>query len=160
MARRIETGAADDAIDLAPQIGNGPHRARIGGGGEQPAQHTFADELAVAVETLHPDIIQKDAPVHARARRRLGHDQELRLVQELADFRRDRHKLVAAAQQPHLMRPQQAKACLEFGFKGVFAVGVGIVARAEQGEIVRRYPLQKLDRFGDLLGGQRRRVGL
>ena len=41
----------------------------------------------------------------------------------------------------------------------MLAVGVAIVPHAEQGEIVRRDPLQKLDRFGDFLGWQRRRIG-
>ena len=112
------------------------------------------------VEAFHPDVIQIDAPVHARARCGLGHDQELRFFQELADFRRDRHELIAAAQKPHLRRPQQTETGLEFGFERFLAVGVAIVTRAEQGEIVGSYPLQKLDGFGDLFGGQRRRIGL
>ena len=40
----------------------------------------------------------------------------------------------------------------------MFAVRIGIVARAEQGEVVARQPFEKLDRFGDLLDRQRRRV--
>ena len=42
----------------------------------------------------------------------------------------------------------------------MLAVGIGIVAGAEQGEIVRRDPLQELHGLGDFVGGKRRRVGL
>ena len=41
----------------------------------------------------------------------------------------------------------------------MLAVGVGVVAGAEQRKIVGCDPLQKLDRFGDLIGRQRRRIG-
>jgi hypothetical protein len=101
-----------------------------------------------------------DAPVHARARRGLGHNQQLWLFQKLADFGCDGHELIAAAQEPHVARSQEAKAGLEFRLQRVLAVGVGVVARTKQREIVRRDPLQKLDRFGDLIGGKRRRIGL
>ena len=61
--------------------------------------------------------------------------------------------------QPHVARAQQAEPGLELRLERMLAVGVGIVARAEQGEIVGGDPLQKLDRFGDLVGRQRRRIG-
>ena len=81
-------------------------------------------------------------------------------LQELADFRRDGDELVAAPQQPHLVRPQQSEPGLEFRFKRVLAVGEGVVAGAEQRKIVGGHPLQELDRFGDFVGGQRRRRSL
>src|SRR5208282_3252695 len=96
MAARIKSGAADSVIDLTPQIGNGAHRTRVGGGREQPAEHAFAHYPALAVEVLDPDVIQSDAPVHARAHRGLGHDEQLRLFEELADFGSDGHELIAA----------------------------------------------------------------
>jgi hypothetical protein len=65
MTVRIETGALDDAVDLAPQIGNGAHRTRVGGRGEQAAEPPFADELAVAVEMLDADVVEIDAAMHA-----------------------------------------------------------------------------------------------
>ena len=37
--------------------------------------------------------------------------------------------------------------------------GEDVIARAEQGEIVRREPFQKLHRFGDFAGIERRRIG-
>ena len=61
--------------------------------------------------------------------------------------------------EPHVARPQQPQPGLEFRFERIVAVGKGIVARAEQREIVGRDPFQKLDRFGDLVGRQRRRIG-
>ena len=108
---------------------------------------------------LDADVVEIDAAVHARALCRLGHDDELRLVEELADFRRGGDELIAAEQEPHFRRAQQAEAGVEPRLERVLAVGVGVVARAEQGEIVGGDPLQKLDRFGDLVGRQRRRRG-
>ena len=111
------------------------------------------------VEALDADIIEIDAPVHARAHRRLGDDEELRLLQESANLRRDVERLVPALQQPHVARTQQAKAGLEVRLEHVLAVGEGVIAGAEQREIVIRHPFQELDRFGDLLDGKRRRIG-
>jgi hypothetical protein len=67
--------------------------------------------------------------------------------------------MVAAQQEPHSRRAQQAETGLQVRLERVLAVGVGVVARAEQCEIVGGDPLQKLDRFGDLLGRERRRRG-
>ena len=113
MAVGIESGTAEDLIDLAPQIRSGAQRARIGGRGQQPAKHAFADEATVAGEALHPDIVEINAPVHARAHRGLGHDDQLRFLEELADLRRRGDKLIAAAQEPHLARAQEAEAGIE-----------------------------------------------
>src|ERR1700722_1704014 len=109
MAAQIEAGAADDAVDLAPQIRNAARRAGIGGRREQAAKTTLADELAGAVETFDPDIIEIAPPVDARTHRRLGHDQEPWLLQECANFGRDMERLVPAAQQPQVARAQQAE---------------------------------------------------
>ena len=98
--------------------------------------------------------------MHPRAHRRLGHDQKLRFFEKLADFRRDGHELIAAAQEPRLGRPQQAEPGFELRLERVFAVGEGVVAGAKERKIVGRDPLQELNRFGDLVGRQRRRIGL
>ena len=95
----------------------------------------------------------------ARADRRLGHDQELRLLEEFADLRRHRHELIAAAQKPHVGRAQKPESGFEFRHQLGVGVRVGVVAGAEQREIVGGDPLQELDRFGDLVGGKRRRIG-
>ncbi len=87
MAVLIEAGAADDVVDLAPQIRNGAGRARIGGGGEQAAEPAFADEPAVGIEALDPDVIEMHAPVHARAHRRLGDDEQSAALRGIRGFR-------------------------------------------------------------------------
>ena len=54
---------------------------------------------------------------------------------------------------------KQPETGLEFRLERILAVAEGVVARAEEREIVCRHPLQELDRFGDLVGGKRRRIG-
>ncbi len=82
----------------------------------------------------------------------------LRLFEEFADFGGDGDELVAAAQQPHLRRAQQPQPGLECRLQRMLVVRVHIVARAEQGEIVSGQPFEKLDRFGNVGGRQRRRI--
>ena len=156
---RIEAGAADDVVGLAPQIGNGAHRARIGGRGEQAAEAEFADQLALPVETLDADIVHVDAAMHRRAQGRLGDDEEPGLLQERADFRRDDQRLVPALQRPHIARAQQPEPGLEHRFEHVGIAGEGVIAGAEQSEIVRRQPFQELHAFGNFAGVERRRIG-
>ena len=156
MALRVEAGAADDVIDLAPQIGNGAGRAGVGGRGEQTAKSVLADQLAGGVEALDADIVELHAAVHTRAHRRLGDDQHPGLLQKFADFRSEGDELIAATQQPHLGRAQQS----EPGFKDRLqrAGGVGVVARAQEGEIVAGQPFEKQDGLGNVLDRQRRRI--
>ena len=159
MARRIEAGAADDVVGLAPQIGNGAHRPRIGGRGEQPADAVFADQLAMPVEALDADIVHVDAAMHRRAQGRLGDDKEPGLLHERANFRRDDERLVPAQQRPHLARAQQPKPGLEHRFEHIGIAGEDVIAGAKQSEIVRRQPFQKLHGFGNFAGVERRRIG-
>src|SRR5271169_4871053 len=98
MTRMIEAGAADDVVSLAPQIGNGANRPRIGGRGEQPAEAEFTNELALPVETLDADIVHIDVTMHRRAQGRLGDDKQPRLRHERANFWRDDERLVPAQQ--------------------------------------------------------------
>ena len=80
MAAGIEAGALLDRRDLAAQIGNAVRGARIGGRGEQPDDAVFADQIAGGVEALDADVVEIDAPVHARVDIGLGDDQRPRLL--------------------------------------------------------------------------------
>ncbi len=73
-------------------------------------------------------------------------------------FRRDRHKLGAAAQQAHLGRAQQAETRLEGRLERILALGEGVIARAKQRKMVVGKPFQEVDRFGDFIDRKRRRV--
>ena len=55
-------------------------------------------------------------------------------------------------------RAHDAERAVEIGLQRVAVEGV--VAHAEEGEIVGQQPLQELDRLGDLVDRQRRRIGL
>ena len=89
MAVGVEAGALLDMRDLAPQIGNAVRRAGIGGGGEQADDTEFAHQIAVRIEALEADVVEIDAPVHARMDIGLGDDQQARLLEERHDLRRE-----------------------------------------------------------------------
>ena len=105
MAGRIETSAVDDALNFAPQIRNAVRGLGIGSRGEQTAEAMFADEFPGAIEALHPDIVEMHAPMHARTRARLGHDQERRFLQNRADLRGHSQRLVPLLQSARIRTP-------------------------------------------------------
>jgi hypothetical protein len=96
--------------------------------------------------------------MHARAHGRFGGEQQLRLVQELADLRCHGHQLIAAPQHPHVAIAQQAEPGLELGLEHVLGGVEQIMADAQEGEIVGAQPFEELHRFGDLVGRERRRA--
>ena len=132
--------------------------ARIGGGGEQPDDAVLADQIAGGVEALDADIVEIDAPVHARVDIGLGDDQRARLLQERHDLRRELEPLLAAPQHAQLARAHDAERAVEIRLERLAVAHV--VAQAEEGEIVGQQPLQELDRLGDLVHRQRRRIAL
>ena len=160
MAVRIEAGAPHDGVDLAAQIRDRARRARIGGRREQPDDAELADELAVGVEALDADVVHVDVPVHARAHGGLGDDEQRRLVQQRADLRRDDEGLVPSLHGRHLAPAQDTEPAGENRLQRGLAGGEGVVANAEEGEIVRDQPFQELDGLGDLGDRRRRRIGL
>jgi hypothetical protein len=137
-----------------------PDRAGIGGGREQTDDAELAHELAVAVETLHAHVVHVDAPVHARAHRGLGDDEQRRLLEQRAHLRRDDEGLIPTLQHPHVARAQNAESGLEHGLERVLAGRECVVADAEEGEIVVREPFQERSGLGDLRRRQWRRIGL
>ena len=153
----IEAGALLDARDLAAEIRNAVRGARIGGGGEQPDDALFADQIAGFVETLDADIVEIHAPMHARMNVGLGDDQKARLLEERHDLRRVFEQLVAALEHAQFGRAHDAKRAVGIGLQRIAVEGV--IAHAKEGEIVGQQPLQKLNRFGDFIDGQRRRIG-
>ena len=105
----------------------------------------FADQLAGRVEALDADVIEIDAPMHARMNIRLGDDQRPRLLQKRHDLRRELEKLVAAPEHPQFARAHDAERALEIRFQRLPVDA--IVAQAEESEIVGEQPLQELDRL-------------
>ena len=154
----IETGARFDAGYLAAQIGNAVGGARIGRRREQTDDAEFADQLARRIEPLDTDIVEIDAAMHARMNIRLGDDQRARLLQKRHDFRRYFEQFAATSQHAEVARPHDAKRGVEIGLD-LLALDI-VVAQAEESEIVGQQPLQELDRLGDLVDRQRRRIVL
>ena len=159
MALGIEAGPRHDGVDLAAQIRDRAGRARIGGGGEQPDDAELADQLAAAIEALHAHIVHVDVPVHARAHRGLGDDEQRRLLQQRAHFRREDERLVPAPQHRHFACAQNAEPALEHRLERVLAGGELVIANTQKGEIVVEQPFEERDGLGDLGGRQRRRIG-
>ena len=159
IARRVEAGALEHARDLETQIRDGAGAAGIGVRGEQADDAQFAVEPPVGREQFHADIVKMDAAVDAALDVGLGDDQRLRLGQEGADLRRHHHELAILAQHPNIGIAQDAEA------GGVDRVGGGVATReaigahAEQGEIVAGDPFEEIQSLGDLVLGQRRRIG-
>ena len=89
--------------------------ARIGRRGEQSDDAVLADQIARRVETLDADIIEIDAPVHARVDIGLGDDQQPRLLQERHDFRRVLEQFVAALEHAQFARTHDAEASSKSG---------------------------------------------
>ncbi len=160
MAVGIEAGAAHQVVDLAPQIRDRARRARVDRRGEQADDAEFADQVAIAIEPLHADVIHVHAPVHARVHVRLGDDELLRLLQELHDLGRDRDQLAAAAQHMHVGRSQDAEPALGNDLVAALVAGQRVFAHAEEGEVVGDQPFEELRRLGDFLDRQRRRIVL
>ena len=70
--------------------------ARIGRRREQPDDAVLSNKIARRVKTLDPDIVEIDAPVHARMNVGLGNDEKPRFLEECHDLRRYFQELGAA----------------------------------------------------------------
>ena len=136
MAVGIEARTRQQRIHLAAQIRDGAGRARVGGRGEQADDAEFAGQIAVRVEALDADVIEIDAPVHARTHIGLRDDEGFRLIQKLPDFRRHHDGLSAAPQNLHVAAAQQTKAGFVLGFNLALLAVKGIFAHAEKREII------------------------
>ncbi len=64
VALRVEAGAVQHFLHLAAERGNAARAHAVGGGGEQPDEDLLAGHLAVRVELLHGDDVERHRPVH------------------------------------------------------------------------------------------------
>ncbi len=160
MGLEIEAGAPQQRIDLAAQIRNGACRSRVGGRGEQAYDAQLAGQPSVRIEALDPDVVEICPPVHARLHVGLGDDQRLRLGEERADFRRNCDDLTAALEHRHVVAAQDAETRLLHRSEIGVRARHGVIAHPEQREIVGGQPFQELDRFGEIVHRQRRRMML
>ena len=159
MARGVEPGALKHAGDLVPKVRHRARGAGIGGRGEEPDDAQFALKLAFGVQKLHPDIIEINAAVDFRFYVRFGDEKWCRFFQEGADFGRHHHEFLATAQNLDIGVAQDAETFRGDRVGEHIRLGEAIFADAEEGEIVRQQPVEKLHGFGDLIRRQQRRVG-
>ena len=155
----VKPGPCERACDLAAEIGDVAGRTVIGGRGEQTDDLHAARRPAVA-EMLDPDHIHRHLPVHPRARAGLGDQHRAALFE--GSLRPRRHFDAAAADRTRLERVGAQHAERRARNPGEHAT-VGfqpVFANAEEGEVVVLEPFEESDGLGDLVLGQRRRVGL
>ena len=74
---RRQPCARDDVGDLAPQQRNVRRLCAVRGRREQAEEAILAADFSLRVEALDRDVVEIAGPVHGRARRRLGHDEQL-----------------------------------------------------------------------------------
>lgn len=117
MTAGAEAGALLDAGDLAAQIRNAVRRTRVGGRGEQADDTELADQVSRGVELLDADIVEIDAPMHARADIGLGDDERPRLLQKRHDFRGKLEQFGAAPQYAQFARTHDAETAFKHRLK-------------------------------------------
>ena len=110
MAVRVVAEVVDDLGELRAQKRDFGHRPRIGRGREETDYPQFADDIAVLVETLDPDIVHMGAAMDDRTHIGLGNDQEIGTVQKIEDFRRGHHLILALAQHQDVRIGKNAQA--------------------------------------------------
>jgi hypothetical protein len=130
----IEAGPPLYMGDLAAKIGNTVRGPRIRRRGEQADDAVLTGQIARGVEVFDADIIEIDAPVHARVDIGLGDDQQPRLLEKRHDFRRVFEQFFAALEHAQFGRPHDAERVVEIGFQRIAVEGV--IAHAEEREIV------------------------
>ena len=147
MAVRREARALQHMLYLRAQQRDFIRSAAVGAGGEESDEAMLAGEFAV-LEHLHADIIHVDAAMHDAALVRFGDDERHRLGEEGADFRRQNVAAFAALHHARAGVRQNAKAAMRDRVE-MAAVGfaVGIVARAQEGEMIVAQPFEESDAF-------------
>ncbi len=155
-----QPGAGHDVRDLAPQQRNVGGVRAVRRRREQPEKAVLAADLALGVEALDPDVVEVAGPVHRRARRGLGHDQQLGPPGVGAHFRRQRRE--AGGDVLALGIAEDPEAAAGHDAQNVLAVDAVEIeaAVAEEGEVVVRHPAQERGSLRHFGGGKRRRRAL
>ena len=127
-------------------------RLRIRAGGEDAQEPPLAGDATLLVEDLDADVVEVGRAVHGRARVGLGDDEQLGLAGLLARGRvQPGHRLGRRA-----VVAEDAEAGAAHGGEQVLALVVhveGVLAVAEEGEVVGGQPLEEPGRGADLLRG-------
>ncbi len=153
MAARVEPDRLHHGVGLLAQDGDAAHRLGVGGRGEQPEEAPLPHDLTGLVELLHADVVEEHGPVHGRAGVGLGQHQQVLVSRTVGDQLRQHAR-------GKRVRPQDAVAGPGHCDQHLLAVAPleGVLAVAEEGEVVVGQPAQQPGALLDLLGRQRRRV--
>ncbi len=158
VAARVEADPPQHLGGLLLQQRDAGQRLGVGSTGVEPEDAALADDLAVLVELLDPDVVEVRRPVHRRAGVRLGeHEQGL-----LSGLRLDRGGQLAEGGRHVLVGAQDAQAGAGHGPQHlVLALGLqAVLAVAEEGEVVVGEPAKEVLALLDLGLRQRRWVGV
>ena len=149
MAVRVVAEIVDHPGDLRAQQRDFGHRARIGGGGEEADHPQLTGDIALLVEPLDADIVHMGAAVDDGTDIGLGDDKEIRPVQEIEDFRRRHHLVLALPQHKDVGIGEDAEAARAGAgeFAAAALLGVDVFAHAEEGEIVVAQPREEGERL-------------
>ena len=148
---------AQDLAQLAVQQRRLARRLGVGLGREQPEHPRLAHDLALGRDPAHADVVEPDAPVHAREPVGLRDDQQVSLERAFAHLGAEcvdwdglgvlRALAVGENPQPGA------------GDDGDLRVGEAVLAVAEEDEVVVQQPLEEGDRLVDLVVRVARRPG-
>ena len=152
-----EPGPAQDLLDLAADDGHPAHRLGVRRRREEAEEAALADDLAVLVELLDPDVVQVGGPVHGGAAVGLGQDEQLVLAGlgagvggQPLEGRADRVAVVVAVLR---VGAQDAEPGAGDGGQRVVVAQL-VLAVPEEGEVVAGEPAQQLAGLLDLLVAQ------
>ena len=156
MARRIEAGAAHDTGDLAAQERDLARAAVVGDGGEQADGQRDAEDVALPVEALDQDGVERHRAVDRGLPGALGHQECARLVQEGADLGGQDGGMAVLVEHGDLRVAQHAEPAaldqLQPGLAPVAADGGGVEAATQQGHVAVVDPGQEVGGFLGFLG--------
>lgn len=162
MAVGRETGPLQHLLHLAPHHRHPADGLGVGGGGEESEEAPLADDVAVLVELLDPDVVEVRRPVHGGPAVRLGQHQQPVLAGlgpgvggQPLEGRADGVALVGRVVR---VGAQDAEAGPGDGGEGVVLAQL-VLAVAEEGEVVVGQPAQQLAGLlqlarGEVLGGR------
>ena len=140
VARRVESGALDDALHLQPEQRNIARVFAVSDGREQSEETHLADRFALLVVALDADVVEIAASMYGRPGIRLVEDQPVLGLTETAHLRR---KLDQAAAALVFFEKPEPGTLDRLQIHLVLAAVKAVLAVAEEGEVFVDHPRQQ-----------------